>query len=862
MKKLTLIIAMLTAFAVWSQDHPGEYSIQNVKINTKFSDFGTAFFGKDKVVFASPREGALITRTTWDGNKQPFLDLFIATIDENGNLKGKKKVLGDVNTKYHEGVVAFTKDMKTVYYSANNYVKRKYRNDSTGTNNIQMFRASVGSDGAWTNIKLLPFNSPDFSTGHPTLSIDDKKLYFVSDRPESIGKTDIYVVDINDDGSFSKPRNMGPKINTEEREMFPFISDDNILYYASNGLPGLGDLDVFASKVFDNTVADPINLGEPVNSKKDDFAYIIDDTKHKGYFSSNRKGGTGDDDIYRLTASPPIHFECDQVISGVVRDQETQELIPGAVVVLNDKSGEKIDEVTVKEDASFSFKLPCDTEFSLVGKAPGFLAESLPSKTANDLDSAPMEIFLDLPPELKVVDEKIMININTIYFDFDKAIIRPEAAEELDKVVAVMNEHPSMIIEAGSHTDSRAREAYNQVLSEKRARATVDYIVSKGIDRNRIAARGYGEMQLVNKCSSFVKCSRQEHQLNRRTEFVIVNDETRFASANADVASVKIDKRVNMTYVDLEGSKTSSSSEPSSETVTEVARATPSESAELKPYLDEKRPIKKIKPIYVPNDGSVVRKVSKEYIKFDPIYYAYDNWSLSSEELIKLGEVVKVLNENKDLVIEIQVHTDSKNTEKHNQLLSDKRARSIASYMASRQVSPDQVYVKGYGEMLLANRCKSFTKCSEQEHQANRRIEFMVIAGNPFPDNTIITKNNEEYINTNPIYFNYDRFDIRKDAQYELDRVVEILKANPDMMIEAGSHTDSNNTEAYNQVLSEKRAKTVKEYLISEGIAVNRVVSKGYGEMKLVNKCSSFVKCSAEEHQMNRRTEFKIIKNQ
>ena len=179
MKKLTLIIAMLTAFAVWSQDHPGEYSIQNVKINTKFSDFGTAFFGKDKVVFASPREGALITRTTWDGNKQPFLDLFIASIDENGNLKGKKKVLGDVNTKYHEGVVAFTKDMKTVYYSANNYVKRKYRNDSTGTNNIQMFRATVGSDGAWTNIKLLPFNSPDFSTGHPTLSIDDKKLYFV-----------------------------------------------------------------------------------------------------------------------------------------------------------------------------------------------------------------------------------------------------------------------------------------------------------------------------------------------------------------------------------------------------------------------------------------------------------------------------------------------------------------------------------------------------------------------------------------------------------------------------------------------------------------------------------------------------------
>ncbi len=953
MKKLAVIIAFIASITLWAQDHPGKYSVQNVNVNTKFSDFGTAFFGKDKVVFASPREGAVITRTTWDGNKQPFLDLFIASIDKNGNLTGKKKVLGDVNTKYHEGVVAFTKDLKTVYYSANNYVKKRYRKDSTGTNNIQMFKASVGANGQWTNIKLLPFNSPDFSTGHPTLSLDDSKLYFVSDRPESLGKTDIYVVDINKDGTYSKPRNLGPKINTSEREMFPFISDDNILYYSSNGLPGQGELDVFASKIFDNTVTDPINLGEPVNSKKDDFAYIIDDTKHKGYFSSNRKGGNGDDDIYMLTASPPIHFECNQLITGVVRDKETQELLPGTIVLLNDKEGNKLNEITVAEDAAFSFEVPCDTDFVLVGTLPGFLKEELPVKTANDLNVDPMEVFLDLPPELVVVDEKIMININTIYFDFDKWNIRPEAAAELNKVVAVMKEHPSMIIEAGSHTDSRAREAYNQVLSEKRAKATVDYIVAKGIDRNRISARGYGEMQLVNKCSSFVKCTREEHQLNRRTEFVIVNDDSRFASANADIASVKINKSMNRTYVDMNESNTLN--EMTSE-ISKIEEEEPGNSVEtgaeigyniivgsykslrnaerrvaklksngydakilqgknnfnlvsigacadkitasnklsdikknidknawmvecesamnagdiasseaddpnLKPYLDEKRPIKKIKPIYVPNDGSVVRKVVKKYVRFDPIYYAYDDWSLASEELIKLGEVVKVLNEDKDLIVEIQVHTDSKNTEKHNQLLSDKRARSIASYMASRNVSPDQVYVKGYGEHILVNKCKSFVKCSEEEHQANRRIEVMVIGGNGYPDKNIISKENVNFINTNPIYFNYDRYDIRKDAAYELDRVAEILKTNSDMVIEAGSHTDSNNTEAYNQALSERRAQSVKSYLISKGVSAGRIQSKGYGEMQLVNDCSSFVKCTPEQHQENRRTEFKILKN-
>lgn len=937
MKKLLTIAVFFTVSFLYGQSDPGKYSIKNVDINTKLSDFGTAFFGKDKVVFAAPKDNAVLTKLKWGGNDQPFLDLYIGDINENGEIVNKKRIPGDVNTKYHEGVVSFTKDKKTVYYSANDYQKRKFRTDSTGTNNIQLFKASVTSKGEWVNIKKLPFNDLSFSTGHPTLNHDDTKLYFISDRPESIGKTDIYVVDINENGTYSEPRNLGPKINTAEREMFPFISDDNILYFSSNGHSGMGELDVFASKVFDTTVAGPISLGEPVNSKKDDFAYIIDDTKNKGYFSSNRKEGKGDDDIYMLTASPPIRFDCDQVISGVVRDKETQELLPGSLVVLNDKDGNKINEATVSEDASFSFELPCDTDFTLVGAQPGYLREELPAKTANDLNVGPMELFLDLAPELKVVDQKIMININTIYFDFDKWNIRPEAAKELDKVVAVMKEHPSMVIEAGSHTDSRAVEAYNQVLSEKRAIATVDYIVSKGIARSRITAKGYGEMQLVNNCSSFVKCTREEHQLNRRTEFVIVNDNDRFVSNAASLENVAIGSN-NMTYVRIQDAsenvpilkeavsiasgyqiivgayKKSSNARQKVNMLkskgydakviimkdnlrqvsaggyndreealanlvkvkkeieknawlldydnNNLANSNKDINEDLKPYFNEKRPIKKIKPIFVPSDGGVIKKVKKRFVKFDPIYFAYDDWSLSSDELIKLAEVVSTLKENPDLLVEAQVHTDSKNTEKHNQLLSDKRARSIASYMASRNISPDQIYMKAFGEQLLVNKCKSFVKCSEEEHQANRRIEFIVVDGNGYPEQEFMDKQNEKFINTNPIYFNYDKFDIRKDAAYELNRVAEILKANSDMMIEAGSHTDSNNTEAYNQVLSEKRAKSVKAYLISRGISEDRIQSKGYGEMQLVNDCSSFVKCTAEQHQQNRRTEFKIIKSQ
>jgi len=234
MKQFITVIFAILSWTVFAQTSPGEYEVKLLKVNTKYSDFGTTFFGKDKVVFASPKDNAVITRTTWEGNKQAFLDLYIGTIDEDNEIVGKRRILGDINTKFHESNVCFTKDLKTVYYSANNTINNKVQKDSTGTVNIQLYKADVAKNGSWKNIVKLPFNNDQYSTGHPTLNIDDSKLYFISDRPESIGKTDIYVVDINDDGTYSEPKNLGPRINTEEREMFPFISDENILYFSSS----------------------------------------------------------------------------------------------------------------------------------------------------------------------------------------------------------------------------------------------------------------------------------------------------------------------------------------------------------------------------------------------------------------------------------------------------------------------------------------------------------------------------------------------------------------------------------------------------------------------------------------------------
>jgi Tol biopolymer transport system component len=249
-KTITLFCLMLSVSFMEAQTHPGEYTIKNLDINTEESDFGTAFLGKDRIIFAAPTDNTMIVKKTWKDNGQQFLDLYTGLITGDRQLIDKKRMPGDVNTKYHEAGVAVTKDLKTIYYTANNFYQKEYLTDSSGVNNLQLFRASLDVEGKWTMKEKLPFNNVEYSIGHPALSHDDKKLYFVSDIPGGYGSVDIYVVDINDDGSFGEPVNLGERINTEKRDMFPYIGKDNILYFSTDGRDGYGELDIFASKIY------------------------------------------------------------------------------------------------------------------------------------------------------------------------------------------------------------------------------------------------------------------------------------------------------------------------------------------------------------------------------------------------------------------------------------------------------------------------------------------------------------------------------------------------------------------------------------------------------------------------------------
>ena len=356
----------------------------------------------------------------------------------------------------------------------------------------------------------------------PTLNKENTKLYFSANLPGSLGGKDIFVAAINADGTLGDPINLGDKVNTTKDEITPYIAGNNFLYFSSNGREdSLGSFDIYASEVFENTVSQPLHLESPINSINDDFAYIV--SSDKGYFSSNRLQGQQNNDIYSFYIEPDKPEVCYQEVIGTVRDKETEIVMPAVTVTISDDEGVELERLTTDENGNYRYNLDCRATFTVKASKQGYSVEEHIVNTANYIESPSLEVNQSLTKEFKEEQEKVTININPIYFGFDKYNISDNAKLELDKIVKVMKANPDIEVESASHTDSRGTRAYNQGLSERRAKATVDYIVSKGIERARIKSKGYGETQLLNECKDGVRCTIPKHKLNRRTEFVIVN---------------------------------------------------------------------------------------------------------------------------------------------------------------------------------------------------------------------------------------------------------------------------------------------------------------------------------------------------
>ncbi len=474
-------------------------------INTEYSDHGPILHN-NKLYFVSSKYKS---NKIYGWNDQPYLDIYVCdyNADRTSNTRGIK---GAINTRFNEGTISFSPDGKTAYFTRESYNEHKFIKDNTGKSTINIYSAE-NINGNWINVKELPFNSKTYNTNAPAVSPDGKLLYFSSDMKGGYGDADIWVVEIKGNNVFGEPKNLGPQINTEAREGYPFICTENILYFSSNGHNGLGNLDIYATQKTKEGWSPVRNLGVPINSGKDDFSFTIDKASKKGFFASNRENGIGDDDIYTFIQIQPL---CDVELHIRVVHEDIP--IVGATVSLFDKSNNKVGEKITDTFGMVSYNYECDQELIITIAKTSFNSEILQIEKTYEIKK---EVVIEMKkiPEVEVGDK---IQINPIYFPFDKHNITQVASQELDKIVNIMKTYPSVKIEATSHTDFRGSDHYNLLLSDRRAKSTRQYIISKGIDKNRITAEGKGEKEPVVACGS--SCTENDHQQNRRSEFRII----------------------------------------------------------------------------------------------------------------------------------------------------------------------------------------------------------------------------------------------------------------------------------------------------------------------------------------------------
>lgn len=587
------------------------FEIVNLALNTPNSEFGGVVFN-DNLVFAAVKKKPNLFDKTYKWNNEGYLNLVSIPLK---NINAKDSIVTyfskELKSPMHESNAIFTKDGKTMYFTRNNYNNGKRGKDANKISNIQIFRAEL-INGKWTNIVSLPFNSPEYSVEHPALSPDEKTLYFASDMPGTLGSFDIFSVSV-DGLTYGVPTNLGENINTSKREQFPFVSKDHQLYFSSNGLEGYGALDIFVSDIHNNSYSKALNVGLPVNSGYDDFAYYIDSDSKEGYFSSDRSEGKGKDDIYSFKETKELLIEdCKQYIAGIITDTDSHLALENAKVILRNNENQELDKTITAADGKFNFSIVCESKYSLLVTKENYTENSkslTASKERNKSNDGSMEIrSLEIikkeeqlaaeklkAAELVALEQKrkddaialqeqkiaeanaleskklaelaaiqqlkndklaadkkqkelaeakkkektaaivaaekdvvkdkdrLIIKTEPIYFDYNMWYIRKESKKILNRVVELMNKYPEMVVEIGSHTDNRGTAKFNLTLSQNRADATRNYILEQGISKNRIQAKGYGESVPIVKCIPEDSCDEEQHELNRRSEFVIKN---------------------------------------------------------------------------------------------------------------------------------------------------------------------------------------------------------------------------------------------------------------------------------------------------------------------------------------------------
>lgn len=702
-----------------------QWKVEFLSINTDRADFSPAYY-RDGLVFTSNRDPGFAVKRVFKWDNSPFTDLYFvdttsirkvdlteyfrdstqtrrfSSVQEPGTFSSNdSKVLGGydaparellreyslvltkaipfnkyLNSKYHDGPAVFNGREDEVILNRNNYLRGKENKSSDGVTKLKLFEASLVGD-RWKGLSELPFNSDEYSTGHPALSPDGQVLFFVSDMAGGYGRSDLYFSVKGSDGSWGKPVNLGPAVNTEGDEMFPYVDGNGNLYFSSNGLAGLGGLDIFFVTLKDRLpAAAPINLGYPINTSKDDFGIIMQDDNKQGFFSSNRRGN---DDIYSFSFEK-ISFRLD----GIVSDQLGKPM-PGAHIRLRSVAHQ--DSLVTDSTGAYSFTLKRNMDYEVEILREGFVPArsylSTKGKNSSETFSVPMRLAAMSEEQKRVFlncdSLRQELYVENIYFDLDKDVIREDAKPALEKLAGILEKNPDVEVIIGSHTDSRASNAYNVRLSKNRANAARNFLVRSGIAPARIKAEYFGEAHLVNACVDGVNCPEHLQQQNRRAEFQIVKNGVNITLDCGFYKQPPVPDAV------LAGTGT--------DTFAELCA------------------------------------VIRGEIGSGVIYYDFDRSEISSEAAAVLDKVVDLLNRNPKLKLMLMSHTDSRARKSYNWELSRQRALSAKAYLVERGIKPSRVYYQYFSETQLTNSCDDHTDCTDEMHLQNRRTEIYFIKG-------------------------------------------------------------------------------------------------------------------------------------
>ncbi|HEY9170456.1 MAG TPA: OmpA family protein [Lutibacter sp.] len=777
MKRISALIVIIFFNFLSAQE--AEYEILNASINTKFAEFGVTYSGNNSVIFASSKNDDSGRRIN---NRQLSLELYHGLITENGDIIQTDKFSSEINNKYFESDISFTPNFKTIYFIWNNFYSALKLKDSAKWKTLYMFKASINNNFEISDVTPMPFNSKEYSVRSPAVSKDGKKLYFLSDMPGGFGELDVYVVDINNNGSYGTPKNLGPTINTKKTELFPYIDENNTLYFSSNGHKGKGGLDIFKSEFKNGHFEQAINLPAPFNSKYDDFAFVIDNASNSGYFTSNRDGGKGGVDIYAFKE------KCLQTMAILTLNKFNEHPLEKVSFSLF-QNKQLVEKQTISKGSSYKFRVNCKESYKIIAEKENFEISELSFTTDDKFNIETTKILKLTPIECKqllsgtISDSKTNLPLDQVtvsLFQNNQLVEKQIISKGLDfkfnidckqtyKIIAEKESYVTAELAVTSNdknktettkilklTPIECKQLLSGTISDSKTNLPLDQVTVSLFQNNQLV-----EKQIISKGLDFkfnIDCKQSYKIIAEKENYVTAelavtsNDKNKTETSKIlKLTPIECIQLLSGTVVDEETNLPLSNATVSIYNRNELLERISLDAnavfnykigcglqyrfiASLKNYHDaislvntsDKRD--EALNIILAMESSVefVEVGEHKMIKTKTINFDLNQSSIRLDAAIELNKVIAVLRKYPNLKIEIKSHTDSRASADYNMKLTNDRAKKVIDYIISNGIDFSRVTGKGYGETQLLNNCAKGVKCSEAEHQLNRRTEFII----------------------------------------------------------------------------------------------------------------------------------------